>query len=335
MSTDSIGTAGTHTDITTWEAQLDPSGLGEPETGMGLAEEFAESITFNGEAPTATNYVKLTADDGTFTSSAEHDGRSHDVSGAGNARIVATAMAKAIYCRDPFVEISWMEVKGPAARNERGIVMNGGAASDWMRLHHCIFHNDHSGGGTASTGIYPTDDDMIMAVYRNIVYGYESNGIYNSLLASSSGTYYNTLFENNNGAEANQAGLTAFDTDGVHKYNASFENPSEDYRNLGRGTWDQNASSDATGDDDVDNLTTANQFANPTTTWASCDLTVKAGADLIGQGTSISDGNFPDIDQSADNRGVSVSNWDLGACEYVAGGAFGGQNHVVGGGLVV
>ena len=91
LAVETLGTGETYTTIQAWEDALAND---IQHTGQCKAEAFA-NVAFGGVAYTATEYPHLTAVDG-----AEHDGRAHEVSGAGNARIEWAAEIGRASCRE-------------------------------------------------------------------------------------------------------------------------------------------------------------------------------------------------------------------------------------------
>lgn len=313
MHTETIGTGETYTTIQGWENGRNGE-LSEIEKGQCKAESFAENVTIAGSTTAADKYMHLTS-----VVDSEHDGRAHEVSDAGNSRIEDTSSNHLINVQDEYFRISWMELKGPGNNNELAIYYTGvGAGIQYV--HHCIIHNNHacSWGGI---GVFLQDTSTPYAIYRNIVYGWYSCGIRGAY--GDVDAYNNTVYECNSGDTAGTAGLE-LSTAGtiVAKNNGAFDNLQADLEFNG-GTLDNNASSDSTGDNDLDDLTTGDQFVNATTTWANTDLCLKSAADLVDAGSDLSGTGYEEIDESIDNRGVSISGtWDVGACEYVsAGGA--------------
>jgi hypothetical protein len=320
MATRTIGTGGDDTTIALWEAGLGT--LSEVQIGDLLPQSFAESPIFSGSVTTGANYAHLRAQSG-----AEHDGRAHAVSGAGNARIINTGAAALLDSRDDHYRFSWFEAQGPGDNDNETLRIESVAAGGEVQVHHLLLHNDNANTGTVALqyGILVNDVDVLAKVYRNIMYGIGGGGIGLSAMAASSVIYHNTVFDCNHGNNGSRGGISTADTDALVEANACFANTNLDIRNAA-GTLDWNYTSDATGDDEgangLANLTTANQFTNPTSTWASCDLTHKVGGNIVGAGAPTRNTTtYPEIDQAADNRGVSISGaWDVGACQYVSGG---------------
>lgn len=310
MSTDTIGTLGTHIDIETWENQLDFTSA--PEIGECLAEEFLETVLIDGNTPSDANYGKLTSQNG-----AEHDGRSHDVSSASNARIVSTDNQHVVRLFDEYTELSWLELDGPGNRSKHGLIIDFVGAG-WLRVHHNVIHNDQASSATTSNGIRCNDTDGENHVYRNIIYGYGVAGIWMDDGAAGSECYYNTVFECNFFSAATVGGIDCDSGNATLKYNAAFDNDlgTENDIITTTGTWGDNATEDGTGDFVATEGRTAFQFENPTTTWANTDLRIKAGADLIDIGTPVATTNNPEINVPITARGTTITgDWDIGADE--------------------
>ncbi|MDK1032663.1 MAG: hypothetical protein QGD94_11695, partial [Planctomycetia bacterium] len=269
LAVETIGAGETYTTIQAWEDALAND---MQHTGECKAEAFTR-VEFQGVAYSAVNYPHLTSVDG-----AEHDGRAHEVSAAGNARIEFVGASHILYILDEYVRVSWLEVKGPGDNANNGYHITAVSACT-AHLHHCIIHNNAARVGNG-LGIQVLDADATFYGYRNIVYGYSQN-LLNALSADASLIACNTLFKAERGFRSDNYDITI-------KNNVAVESGANDFNASGVFTdADYNASSDATsnpryGGNSINNLVTADQFVNPTVTWADTDLTIKAGADLIG-----------------------------------------------------
>ena len=309
-ATETLGTGETYTTIQAWQDDLDAN---DQYTGECKGEVFAR-VSFFGGTYTATKYPHLTVQSG-----AEHDGRAHEVSAAGNARIEYSGGGTLVYISDDNVRVSWLDMKGPGNNTSSIIFL---AAEGTIFIHHNILHNNHANAGH-NKAIYPASA-ADARIYRNVVYGTGYAGIYPFGGVAGSVIHCNTIYECNYWEDAFAGGIRTGDTDYIIMDNASFDNPNVDILGVD-GTLDYNATSDGTGDDEgangIANLTTADQFVDPTTTWADTDLLVKAGADLIGAGTTFSAETYPEIDVSIDKgatRATITGAWDIGAAQYVA-----------------
>jgi hypothetical protein len=202
------------------------------------------------------------------------------------------------------------------------------AAGGEIQVRHLLVHNDQASAAVDQHLININDADCLAKVYRCIGYGGGASGIASTAMAANSAILHNTIWGCNPTNNGSRGGIATSDTDPTIEANACFQNLVADVRNLA-GTLDWNYTSDATGDDEgangLANLTTANQFTNPTTTWAATDLRNKAGGALAGSSAPTRNTTtFPEIDQAANNRGVSiVGGWNVGACQYVAPGGGG------------
>jgi len=314
-TTSTIGTDKDYTTIAGWEDAQD----GNPDnqdTGLCEAEVFA-AVVFDGGTYTATNYPHLTAKSG-----AEHDGRAHEVSGAGNARIESAANAVVVHVLDNFPRVSWLEVKGPGNNAQNTVFVYNCDNAATPHVHHCIIHNNYANTG-AQSGFYSNAGSFVMSVYRNIIYGHGHYGLISYITGLACHVFCNTVFYN---GDSGNAGVRIGDANTVVQNNASFANLVVDFNDT-TGVMDYNASSDTTGDDEgansIANLTTANQFIAPTTTWAETDLLHKAGADIIGEGLDMSAdvATYPEINVSIRNgatRATISGAWDIGADQYEA-----------------
>ncbi len=287
--------------------------------GECYGEVFAQ-VVFNGEAYDSSNYPHLTAHAGN-----EHDGRAHEVSAAGNARIEVDADTILINISDNWVRVSWLEIKGPGD-NVQYAVQNNFVDASTIYFRHCIVHNNHAQSVSGRRGFQWSDTSPVIRMYRNIVYGYWQAGVQLGGGSAGSACLCNTFFQNNKVDGAFEAGIKTTDTSYETKDNACFANLDEDIEGTA-GTLDYNFTSSAfdvnkNGANGEGSLTTADQFVNPTTTWADTDLLVKAGADLIDEATSFSAVTYPEIDvpiQNGATRNTVAGTWDIGAAEFVSG----------------
>ena len=316
LGTEDIGTGQTYTTIQEWEDDI-PADITADQiyTGQCLGEALAR-VDFIGHTTDATHYYQLISKDG-----AEHDGRAHDVSAAGNARIEYAGASSVILISDEYTRIAWMEVSGPGNNTSKSIVDTGIAACT-LYIHHNILHNDHANNAPDQEAIRCGDVDPVWLLYRNIVYGTGGRGLYLYRGAENSAVLCNTVYECNFSEYGTTGGIGTSDTDFLIENNACFDNPVADIKGTA-GTLDYNATSDTTGDDEgangIADLVTADQFVNPTTTWANTDLLPKVGHGMT-PGDTFSTATYPEIDESIDNRGVSITGaWDIGAGQYVGG----------------
>jgi len=324
MATTDIGALEVRTTPQAWEDNLDAE-LTEVEIGQCLGEEFTAGTSFDGHTCAADKYYHLTAKSGN-----EHDGRSNAVSAAGNARVhITSANTYPFLLMDEYVRISWMEVRETSAARRPLIYLLSVGACD-IQIHHNIIYSEHTSPLAGQLGIQVNDADCVAKVYRNIIYGVDEDGAALASAAVGCAFLHNTIYNCNHVDTAGRGGIACTDADWEIKCNASFDNSTggngKDIVDA-TGTLDYNATSDTTGDDEgangIADLTTADQFTNPTTTWADCDLTIKAGADLIDEGTSFSADTYPEINVAITKgatRATISGTWDIGADEYAAAG---------------
>lgn len=322
--TQSIHTAGgaDFTTIQAWEDALDNS---NQYIGECYGEAFS-NVTFSGITYNSANYPHLTAHPGD-----EHDGRAHEVSvTVGNARIEFVGNNEVIDISDLFTRVSWLEIKGPGNNNQEGVGGTNSFDSGLITVRHCIIHNNHANNGASSFGIGDLGFTITPRYYRNFIYGFGDNGIHLQQGESGSRVHCNTVFENNFRANAGSGGIDSFSFFVFANNNAVFANPDKDIVTT-NGVWDFNATSDDTGapptgegGSGLINLTTANQFVNPTTTWANTDLLMKdLGAELLSSGFDLSAlvGDLPELNVSIRNgasRATLTGGWDIGADQFEA-----------------
>lgn len=317
--TNDIGTGETYTTPALWETNRVPANLvtdGNTYIGRCKGEAFGR-ISLQGHTTDATHYYELTAKDG-----AEHDGRAHEVSAAGNARIEFDGPNyPVVYILDEWVRLSWLEIKGPGDNGDKCVKVYGVAASTILIHHNIVHNNDANSDSAEQSGIQSTDADSTDLIYRNIVYGVGRAGIFPQQGAANSAVLCNTCYQCNHGNNSFYGGIRTADTDFEIKNNACFDNSQYDIKGVA-GTLDYNATSDTTGDDEgangIADLVTADQFVNATTTWADTDLLPKAGHGMT-PGTTFSTATYPEIDVSI--QGVTITGtWHIGAGEHVAAG---------------
>jgi hypothetical protein len=176
-------------------------------------------------------------------------------------------------------------------------------------------------------GMYLNDVDAAWYVYRNIVYGTGSHGIFIDNGAAASAVLCNTVYYCGHVVNT-KSGIHNDQAASLIENNACFANLYKDFADT-VGAMDYNASSDTTGDDgqpgdnanSIANLTTTDQFVAATTTWAQTDLLLKSDADLVGEGTDLTSATYPEIEYPISSRTVAVTGaWDIGAAQYVASG---------------
>ncbi len=304
LAVETIGTGETFTTVQSWEDALDAA---HAHRGECKAEVFS-SVEFNGQTYTSSNFPTLTSVGG-----AEHDGRAHEVSGAGNARIEFVGFLAAIVRpRDSFIIISWLEIKGPGDNTTDSVLV----ADPGNLVHHCILHNNHA--STNPTQIGWESFISTNTLYRNSIYGMGGPAIFINNNTERI-ILLNTVYECNLSGSVTDGGIHVDDaSSAILEANGVFDNPNLDLSGIANGIFTNHATSDATateGTNNLINLTATDQFVNATTTFANTDLLLKAGSDLIGAAeTTYSSATYPEIDESIDNRGVSVTGiWSIGA----------------------
>lgn len=318
MATLTVGTGETNTTISGWYSGLATT-FTEDETAELKAQSYAESLALNGKthgsfkatikAPTAVR----------------HNGKSNALSSLGNARIDYTGANVVVSLRDENFVIEGLEIIGPGNNAVAAIRQESLASGAVHRYSHNLIHNDGASTSDLNDGIFLDQSVCTFYVYNNIVYGFGSSGIRCDNANTGSYVIHNTCYGNNRANSSSRSGIaigTNADTNNITvESNAVFDNGTAygyQIRTNTRGVQNYNYMNGtvAEGANSVGSLTTANQFTNPTTTWASCDLTVKAGANLIGASPGYSTTTFPGIDTACDGVLRGVSGWDIGACEY-------------------
>lgn len=308
MATETIGTGGDRATFSAWYSAIS-STTSEAEIGQLLGQAFTDlSWEMNGKTTSAANYIHLTAHP-----DHRHDGRSHDVSGAGNARAVWNTSQRGVHMGDEFLRLSWVEVDGSAysGGNNQSVRVAYQAASNAIYIHHNVIHNDLTtgSGGTLSNGIHVNDADAIAKIYRNIVYGSDDHNIDNSSSTAGCHIIHNTCYET-----GQEDGISAKSGDVVDS-NATFNADGDDL--AGAGTEDDNATSDSTGDSgaSLTSLTATNEFKYATGTWGSTDLNLKRRSNLVAKstGSPYSSVTFPEIDIGIRGNTINDSVWDVGA----------------------
>jgi len=316
-----IGTGETYTTVNSWLAGFSDKDITDEGifTGRCKGEEFDEEFDFTGFTTDSTHYLHVTAKSG-----AEHDGRAHEVSAAGNARILGNASADVIDIADEYVRVSWLEIEVDNSNAQHAIHIGSVTACD-VYIHHNVIHSNHT-SSWAYALIQCGDWDPAIKAYRNIIYGGSAGGIHTAQGGSGSAALMNTIYESNDSNNASYGGLRTSDTSFEIKGNLCLDNDQKDINGTA-GTLDYNATSDTTGDDEgangVADLTTADQVENPTTTWANTDLRHKSGASIIGGmgATTFSTATYPEIDvaiRSGATRATITGNWDIGADQFPA-----------------
>lgn len=318
---DPIGTGQTYTTIASWETARgnDASAWTGDHRGRCLAEAFSETVSLENDDTGAAYFLILTADSG-----AEHDGRAHEVSAAGNARNVL-ATSSVITLVDQRIEVSWMELQNTVSSGiNRNCVYSLGFIPDLI-IHHNILHCnvDSSTYGMRCTNLDNDDQSDLLRFYRNISYGagdpdlceLDGNGIH--------------ILHNTNGpstVESFDLGNVSSTNNSIVENNAAFTDNAQTCYNIdASATKDNNASEDATGDAGagLTGLTATDQFTNFTDTFTSTDLTIKdAAADIYQAGDAVySTVTYPEINVPiSDRTAVITGTWSVGADDFNGGG---------------
>ncbi len=313
-----IGTAQTYTTPQMWENDI-PADISADDTyvGQGLGEAHT-TIQIQGHITSAANHIEFKAKSGH-----EHDGRAHEVSGAGNARIEWANALNGFEFNDRFIEASWLELKGPGDQERSGAYVRNINEAGWVTLHHNILHNNNA-STKSQMGIRLEDAVITHRAYRNIVYGHGTIGLFLNNAAAGSKAYYNTVWDNNHSDDGARSGIDCRENDWAVEGNAVFDNSQKDFIN-NTGILDYNADSDGShteGANRLNSLTSTDELTNPTTTFADTDLTIKAGANLIGEGNDPLSGtytDFPEINYPISDRNTAITvTWDIGADQIVA-----------------
>ena len=271
-----------------------------------------DSGTIDGQTTDASNYMRLYSAPGERHSGAETDGAS------GNGSLLNhNGGGSCIVANDPYTRLEWLQIKGNGSTHNQAI------------------SNGSTGGYITVANVIVRDIAIDRAVFRN----YNSHGYYINILA-----YDNTGGTGDACLEAEQGSAE------VEVYNAAFHNCAEigfERNNVGSTlkvynsvaigsgttdfesdltTVDQNVSGDATACDsggtlNVDckeSVTASNAWEDPT----NHDYTPKSGSDLIDFGNDYA--TTPagvNIDLKGRDRDAQGDAWDVGAIEFVSGGA--------------
>jgi hypothetical protein len=311
MATVQIGTGETDTTINGWESRVDGV-LTEIEEGQAKAEAFDEDVSISGSTTTSSFYMHLTSVDG-----AEHDGRSNEVSSAGNARIEGSVNVGKITIIDEWFRFSWMEIHANSAAGDEMLWITGIAASDSL-VHHNIIHNDNNSSNTGQIGMLLSDADVTFICYRNIVYGMGASGIDIENAAAGTEVFNNTCFDNNNSNAAGRAGILCDSANATVTNNICVDNSQADF-DENAGTFDYNADADSSGSgaNTLNGITTTDNLTNPTSTFSNTDLTIKGSGGSVpvwnaGNNPGVG-GGVPEAQVPISDRSGPTSQWSIGA----------------------
>ena len=327
------------TPITTWEADLDDTGL-YAAADMARGEcyndaAFDESVIINGGGTVGLASITLTVPEGE---------RLDGTAGTG-ARIVRTANGEVIRLARTNLTVEWIEVD---ANGQSNTVSGTGAFTvasnesatptttvrnvighDYVNIHaacyaignvsngrsirvlNSIFYNIHTSKDTGAAGFGIRSMDNLDQIYNITVHN-----ITRTQLATKGPLYGIYMAASATCTSCIATDVSADDETGVSVLDFG-----------GTGTWTYNLSSDESSDDqggagNLINKSSANQFVS--TTGGSEDLHLKAGADAIDAGTDL--GTTPTgVNYDIDNRDRDAEGdtWDIGADEYVAVGGAG------------
>jgi hypothetical protein len=304
--TDTIGTGETYTDISLWIAFRVNTGnhyIGECKAEVFGAFSFSDSRNY-----TAVNFPDLHSLVG-----AEPDGRAHEVSGKGNARVEVSG-ATVAEVLDVYVQMSWLELKGPGAN--ANFRFRSGDTANYGRFHHLIIHNNNEHVSAATPGAHLVGVQAApgaIGFYRNIIYGTPDIGVTISSVPD------DTFVANNTIALCGELGVEGGFFDNYILKNNAVLGQTVDIEST-QGEQDYNATADGSateGANSLINLTTADQLVNPVgAPWTATDLTIKSGADIEGQGTTFNPATWPEIDVPINKRGSPIIGpWSMGASE--------------------
>lgn len=303
-----------------WEADLNNNAVyasGDVAVGECYADSvfnFASQLVINSgdsifEDP---NFVSLSgvilraADgqghNGTAATGVEFNGQDADI----NAFFV-DYNGKSIFCRIEDLVITEFG-GGPF-----GIIclLNGSVTSPdfYSNIRRCIVHDCEGPASEACSAIvmFGTTDHCSNCTVYNVENVNNDNGVaFTGFGATVSGFFNCTVhncYEATNGA-------------GVKVENClATANTNRDYATTGANLINC-MSSDATGSSGLQNVTTSNQYVS--TVNGSEDLHLKAGADAIGQGNTISEGRIDGVSRDIDgaDRIAAAVTWDLGADQF-------------------
>ena len=304
------------------------------------------AVTINGYTTGENNYIKIYTPKNTTTecnTNQRHQGKWDE----GKYRIEITVSGNAqngILIQDDYVRIDGLQIlltKSGSYEYCNGIATNNIASFNNIYISNNIIRGSLSGTNN-SHGIVAYDGDESLKIYNNIVYdftdsgsaGISTGGVYNNY----NYLYNNTVYNCDRGYYPSSASVT------IGKNNIAADTISYGFRNLGWMAGSaNNASSDASADDDADmaNAKVSQTFifadeANDDFHLSSSDTAARnAGTDLT------NDAYLPfatDIDGHARSTTTHSGAWDIGADESATAVYFSaGQNttsHETGAGTV-
>ena len=265
------------------------------------------ALQINGSTTSSTYDIKLQVSSG-----ARNDG----TKGTG-AKISAAVATGVVYPRDDNITIDGLEIGDNISGS--GIYFCQFESISNLKIKNClVYGNDSHGVYKNSSANSVTGLDF----HDNFIFNNSGSGIYFIYHASDTGNAYNSVAYYNNTDESGfRGGFRATSTAIIFKNNAAFDNFNADYYSTtGDGASDEkNASSDATGDTGLINLTTADQFTDVSTP-TDPDLSLKSDADLVGAGVGPSvDANVSTTSINGETRSGATT--DIGAWLYASGGS--------------
>jgi hypothetical protein len=260
------------------------------------------TLSVSGWTTGANTYIRIY----TPTSSSEvgtsqrHDGT------WGTGFMLTPSSGSAISVYEDYVRIEGIAMQ--AAASGASVSISSISTDNDVRISHCLLVGQ--GTGTNTRGLIANDTDLKLTVWNTIAYN--NYGWQNFYVANCTTAYFYNCASYNSANGFMQAGAGSVVVkncismgNSSHDYTGSFLSPDSDYN--------MSSNTEAPGTHSLKSKTASNQFLSLTT--GSEDLHLKAGADAIEAGTSLSTTFTDDID--GDTRPVNTS-WDMGADEYIA-----------------
>lgn len=315
----SIGTASRdYSTVAAWEADLDNGALyssGDDAVGEMYNDSiFAESVNINGGGTIGLSSRTLQA----------AEGERHDGTAGSGVRIIpvstSAVVVQAANNQDTYVRFVEVDMGGQNIRI---------AVDDIRGFHQNIVHDSNASrtnavqGFVRSSGSCQVTNNLIYNLHNTNTGGVNgfftnvgtaaidvSNNTFHSLTTTSSGDCYGVNSRDQSNEDIKNNLCTSCDT-------AGFEISSP-----ANATMDYNATDDtsAAGANSVNSIVAANQYVS--TVPGSEDLHLKTGADAIDAGADL--GATPagvSIDIDGRDRDAEGDTWDIGAHEFVGGGA--------------
>lgn len=314
MATHTIGTGETYTTIAAWETAENTGNLGADVIGECKAELFSETFTVGGATPGAY-WVRLRAQSG-----AEHDGRGHHVSNAGNARTVSSATNYPVEVAQDNVEIAWMEVYTEHLSYSRGIYFSGTRTN--LRVRHTVLR-PNALDQSAFAACWGDGNSTVITngvMYRCVGYGGgRALGMSNGD-TSTGAVLLNSVYSKGFNSAVDEKHGIACGGSMIVENNAVFAStPGSDVVVTDSATKDSNATSDATGYPGLQNLTAADNFKD-VSAFSAIDLRIKGtGADIYqAADTTYSTSTYPEINVPIGDRTATITGtWSIGADDII------------------